>query len=293
MGEIISFKNVSFEYRSGENFHRGVIGLNLSINEGEFIAILGHNGSGKSTLSKLINGFLKATFGEISVLGINPSDDRRIYELRSQVGMVFQNPDNQMVATMIEDDLAFGPENLGIPRDEIVERIDWALDVVDMKEHKNKMPNKLSGGQKQRIAIAAILAMRPKILILDESTAMLDPKGRKEVMATIKKLNKEEGLTVILITHYMDEAVEADRVFVLNQGVITVQGTPKEVFKEVRKVKDAGLELPIPSQVCIDLISKGYDIPFVLTDEELVEALVEQKKRINSANKGGLKLNKT
>ncbi|HHX49595.1 MAG TPA: energy-coupling factor transporter ATPase [Clostridiales bacterium] len=293
MGEIISFKNVSFEYRSGENFHRGVIGLNLSINEGEFIAILGHNGSGKSTLSKLINGFLKATFGDISVLGINPSDDRRIYELRSQVGMVFQNPDNQMVATMIEDDLAFGPENLGIPRDEIVERIDWALDVVDMKEHKNKMPNKLSGGQKQRIAIAAILAMRPKILILDESTAMLDPKGRKEVMATIKKLNKEEGLTVILITHYMDEAVEADRVFVLNQGVITVQGTPKEVFKEVRKVKDAGLELPIPSQVCIDLISKGYDIPFVLTDEELVEALVEQKKRINSANKGGLKLNKT
>ncbi len=293
MGEIISFKNVSFEYRSGENFHRGVIGLNLSINEGEFIAILGHNGSGKSTLSKLINGFLKATFGDISVLGINPSDDRRIYELRSQVGMVFQNPDNQMVATMIEDDLAFGPENLGIPRDEIVERIDWALDVVDMKEHKNKMPNKLSGGQKQRIAIAAILAMRPKILILDESTAMLDPKGRKEVMATIKKLKKEEGLTVILITHYMDEAVEADRVFVLNQGVITVQGTPKEVFKEVRKVKDAGLELPIPSQVCIDLISKGYDIPFVLTDEELVEALVEQKKRINSANKGGLKLNKT
>lgn len=155
---------------------------------------------------------LKATFGEVNVLGINPSDDRRIYELRSQVGMVFQNPDNQMVATMIEDDLAFGPENLGIPREEITERIDWALDIVDMKEYKNKMPNKLSGGQKQRIAIAAILSMRPKILILDESTAMLDPKGRKEVMATIKKLNKEQGLTVILITHYMDEAVEADRV---------------------------------------------------------------------------------
>lgn len=288
MSEIINFKNVSYEYRSGENFHRGVIGLNFSIKEGEFIAILGHNGSGKSTLSKLINGFLKATFGEINVLGINPSDDRRIYELRSQVGMVFQNPDNQMVATMIEDDLAFGPENLGIPREEITERIDWALDIVDMKEYKNKMPNKLSGGQKQRIAIAAILSMRPKILILDESTAMLDPKGRKEVMATIKKLNKEQGLTVILITHYMDEAVEADRVFVLNQGVITVEGTPAEVFKEVRKVRDAGLELPIPSQVCIELISKGYDIPFVLTDEDLVDALIEQKQR-KSKQKPGFK----
>ena len=288
MSEIINFKNVSYEYRSGENFHRGVIGLNFSIQEGEFIAILGHNGSGKSTLSKLINGFLKATFGEVYVLGINPSDDRRIYELRSQVGMVFQNPDNQMVATMIEDDLAFGPENLGIPREEITERIDWALDIVDMKEYKNKMPNKLSGGQKQRIAIAAILSMRPKILILDESTAMLDPKGRKEVMATIKKLNKEQGLTVILITHYMDEAVEADRVFVLNQGVITVEGTPAEVFKEVRKVRDAGLELPIPSQVCIELISKGYDIPFVLTDEDLVDALIEQKQR-KSKQKPGFK----
>ncbi|MGI6594915.1 MAG: energy-coupling factor transporter ATPase [Christensenellales bacterium] len=288
MSEIINFKNVSYEYRSGENFHRGVIGLNFSIQEGEFIAILGHNGSGKSTLSKLINGFLKATFGEVNVLGINPSDDRRIYELRSQVGMVFQNPDNQMVATMIEDDLAFGPENLGIPREEITERIDWALDIVDMKEYKNKMPNKLSGGQKQRIAIAAILSMRPKILILDESTAMLDPKGRKEVMATIKKLNKEQGLTVILITHYMDEAVEADRVFVLNQGVITVEGTPAEVFKEVRKVRDAGLELPIPSQVCIELISKGYDIPFVLTDEDLVDALIEQKQR-KSKQKPGFK----
>lgn len=288
MSEIINFKNVSYEYRSGENFHRGVIGLNFSIQEGEFIAVLGHNGSGKSTLSKLINGFLKATFGEVNVLGINPSDDRRIYELRSQVGMVFQNPDNQMVATMIEDDLAFGPENLGIPREEITERIDWALDIVDMKEYKNKMPNKLSGGQKQRIAIAAILSMRPKILILDESTAMLDPKGRKEVMATIKKLNKEQGLTVILITHYMDEAVEADRVFVLNQGVITVEGTPAEVFKEVRKVRDAGLELPIPSQVCIELISKGYDIPFVLTDEDLVDALIEQKQR-KSKQKPGFK----
>lgn len=290
MSEIIKFENVSYEYKSGQNFHRGVIGLNFSINEGEFVTILGHNGSGKSTLAKLINGFVKASFGQINVLGINPSDDRRIYELRSQVGMVFQNPDNQMVATVIEDDLAFGPENLGIPRDEIAERIDWALDVVNMKDYKYKMPNKLSGGQKQRIAIAAILSMKPKILILDESTAMLDPKGRKEVMETIKKLNKEQGMTVILITHYMDETVEADKVIVLNKGCIELIGAPKDVFRDVRKIRDAGLELPVPSQVCIELISKGYDMPFVLTDEELVESIVELKKISKSKAKSGKRI---
>ena len=212
MADIIEINNVSFSYKTDDVMTVGVKNISLNIAEGEFFVLLGHNGSGKSTLAKLINGFLSPNEGEITVNGIKTSDEKRIFDLRSTVGMVFQNPDNQMVASIIEDDIAFGCENLGVAPDEIRRRVDWALETVGMSEHKTRTPFKLSGGQKQRVAIAAILAMMPKVLILDESTSMLDPEGRKEVIETVKRLNSEHGMTVMLITHYMDEAVSADRI---------------------------------------------------------------------------------
>ena len=277
MDNVITIKNVSFDYVTGEQVSRGVKNVNLEIERGSFVVLLGHNGSGKSTLAKLLNGFLAPKEGEIIVDGINTADEDKIFDLRSRVGMVFQNPDNQMVASIIEDDLAFGPENLGVEREEIGRRIDWALDIVNMSEHRHRTPTKLSGGQKQRVAIAAVLAMLPNILILDESTAMLDPKGRSEVLETARRLNKEENMTVILITHYMDEAISADRIVVMNEGEVILDGAPYEVYKQTDIIREAGLELPVAARVSEELIKKGYPIKFCLTDEELAEEICQLK----------------
>lgn len=277
MDTIITIKDVSFNYVTGEQVSRGVKNVNLEIERGSFVVLLGHNGSGKSTLAKLLNGFLTPTEGEIIVDGINTADESKIFDLRSRVGMVFQNPDNQMVASIIEDDLAFGPENLGVEREEIGRRINWALDIVNMSEHRHRTPTKLSGGQKQRIAIAAVLAMLPNILILDESTAMLDPKGRSEVLETAHKLNKEENMTVILITHYMDEAIDADRIVVMNDGEVILDGAPSEVYQQTDVIRRAGLELPVAARVSEKLIERGYPIKFCLTDNELAEELCQLK----------------
>ncbi len=274
---IIELKNVSFDYKNGEDTSRGVKNIDLRIEKGAFCVLLGHNGSGKSTLAKLLNGFLIPDAGDVTIDGINTREEKRIFEIRAKVGMVFQNPDNQMVASIIEDDLAFGPENLGIPPEEIRKRIDWALSAVDMEAYRSGTPYKLSGGQKQRVAIAAILAMLPEILILDEATAMLDPKGRAEVIETAKRLNKENGMTVVLITHYMDEAIDADDVIVLCDGEIVNRGTPKKVFGEPELIKKAGLELPVASRVAHALREAGYPLPPILKDEELVEAICQLK----------------
>ncbi len=273
MDNIIELKNVSYDYVSGDIITRGVKDVTLDIERGSFVAFVGHNGSGKSTLAKLLNGFFVPDKGKVFVEGIDTADDDKIFDIRKKVGMVFQNPDNQMVASIVEDDLAFGPENLGVPREEIGKRIDWALKTVNMEGQNKRTPNKLSGGQKQRISIAAILVMKPDVLILDESTAMLDPKGREEVMETIMRLNKEEGMTVILITHYMEEVILADKVVVMNDGEVVLHGTPKEVYKELETIRNAQLELPIITQVAVELKNRGYDVPLSLTKEELVEAL--------------------
>lgn len=273
MADIIEINNVSFSYKTDDVMTVGVKNLSLNIAEGEFFVLLGHNGSGKSTLAKLINGFLSPNEGEITVNGIKTSDEKRIFDLRSTVGMVFQNPDNQMVASIIEDDIAFGCENLGVAPDEIRRRVDWALETVGMSEHKTRTPFKLSGGQKQRVAIAAILAMMPKVLILDESTSMLDPEGRKEVIETVKRLNSEHGMTVVLITHYMDEAVSADRIGVMNGGELVLTGSPSEVFGQPEILKEAKLELPFPTAVSHNLISAGLSVNVCLDDDSLTEEL--------------------
>ena len=273
MAEIIRIENVSFSYKSGDETTLGVKDLSLSVEEGEFFVLLGHNGSGKSTLAKLISGFLTPDDGSITVNGIDASDEERVFDLRSTVGMVFQNPDNQMVASIIEDDIAFGCENLGIPPAEIRERVDWALETVGMTDRKTGTPFKLSGGQKQRVAIAAILAMRPKILILDESTSMLDPEGRKEVLDTVRRLNKEHGMTVLLITHYMDEAVSADRIGVMSKGELLASGSPKEIFGQPELLNSAKLEPPFATGVSYELQRDGFALGVCLSDEELVEGL--------------------
>ena len=276
---LIRVEDVSYTYASEEEGGKSfsVKNLNLTIEKGDFVVLLGHNGSGKSTLAKLLNGFLTPDSGKITVEDIDTSDEKRIYELRSKVGMVFQNPDNQMVASIIEDDVAFGPENLGVPREEIIERVNYALEAVGMTEHRNRTPFKLSGGQKQRVAIAAILAMKPEVLILDESTAMLDPEGRIDVLDTVKKLNRDNGVTVILITHYMDEALEADKVFVMSEGEIISRGTPKEIFADFEAIKRAKLELPVAAAISKSLRDNGIDVPVALTDEELTEAICRLK----------------
>ena len=262
MAEIIRIENVSFSYKSGDETTLGVKDLSLSVEEGEI-----------HTLAKLISGFLTPDEGSITVNGIDASDEERVFDLRSTVGMVFQNPDNQMVASIIEDDIAFGCENLGIPPAEIRERVDWALETVGMTDRKTGTPFKLSGGQKQRVAIAAILAMRPKILILDESTSMLDPEGRKEVLDTVRRLNKEHGMTVLLITHYMDEAVSADRIGVMSKGELLASGSPKEIFGKPELLNSAKLEPPFATGVSYELQRDGFALGVCLSDEELVEGL--------------------
>ena len=271
----IKFTNVSYEYPAEEDAFLAVKNVSLEIADGSFVCICGENGSGKSTLAKLMNGLLIPTAGEVMVDGAstNTEDESALFRIRSKIGMVFQNPDNQMVASIIEDEIAFGPENLGVPREEIEERIAYALGAVDMEAHRRHTPYKLSGGQKQRIAIAAVLAMRPKILVLDESTAMLDPKGRAEVLSVADALHAE-GITVVLITHFMEEAVKADRVIVMQHGSIVMDGAPADVFRDAEKIKSVDLELPVPDYIAAELRKKGFTLKETIYGEEaLAEAV--------------------
>jgi energy-coupling factor transport system ATP-binding protein len=271
MADIIEAKNVSYTYKSGGEETVGVKNLSLSVKTGEYLVLLGKNGCGKSTLAKLVNGFLVPDEGEITVDGIRTTDEDKIFTIRSTVGMVFQNPDNQMVASIIEDDIAFGCENLGVPPDEIRRRVDWALETVGMSDYRTGTPFKLSGGQKQRVAIAAILAMLPRVLILDESTSMLDPEGRSEVLSTVRNLNKKQGMTIILITHYMDEALGADRVCVMNEGSIVCSGTPNDIFGQPELVEKYGLVLPTACAAARDLSALGLPVKPCLDDNSFAE----------------------
>ena len=252
--------------------------VNFEIDEGSFVAVLGHNGSGKSTLAKMLNALYVPTKGKILVCGIDTSDENRTYDIRSQAGMVFQNPDNQLVSTVVEEDVAFGPENMGVEPAEIRRRVDEALRVVRMSNHAESAPHMLSGGQKQRIAIAGVLAMQPKVMIFDESTAMLDPMGREEVLSTVRRINRERGITVIWITHFMEEAAQADRVIVMDDGCIVMDGTPREVFSRVDEVKRIGLDVPGMTELALELSRKGLAIRTdILTVEEMAEEICRLK----------------
>ncbi len=271
----VRFENVTYEYPGEEKSVVAVKNVSLEIADGSFVCVCGENGSGKSTLAKLMNGLLTPSSGIVTVDGETTSTESEsaLFAIRSKVGMVFQNPDNQMIASIIEDEIAFGPENLGVPREEIGERIAYALSAVGMEEHRHHTPYKLSGGQKQRIAIAAVLAMRPKILVLDESTAMLDPKGRAEVLAVAEELNAQ-GITVVLITHFMEEAVRADRVVVMSEGAVVMDGTPEEIFRDREKINRYHLELPVPDYLAAELRKEGFPIPEkIFGEEELAEAI--------------------
>ena len=283
--QAIKFENVSFKYRNlsaGNGIEEhikeyAVKNLSLNINEGEFIAIIGHNGSGKSTIAKLMNGLILPESGDVTVFDKNTKNAELLFEIRKNVGMVFQNPDNQMIASIVEDDIAFGPENIGIEPDEIDRRVDWTLKCVGMEGHRQSSSYRLSGGQKQRIAIAGVLAIKPKILVLDESTAMLDPIGRQEVLKVIKSLNKELNMTVVLITHFMEEAVLADKIIVLNDGEKVLEGNPQEIFKSYDFLKSIGLSVPFACKVAKQLKQKGLDIDAekILTTEELYSVLCQ------------------
>ena len=255
---------------------RAVDGVDLDVKEGQFIAILGHNGSGKSTFAKHINAILVPTEGSMWVNGKNTSDPGEIWNVRQTAGMVFQNPDNQIIGTVVEEDVGFGPENLGVPTDEIWQRVEESLKAVGMIEYRHHSPNKLSGGQKQRVAIAGVVAMEPKCIVLDEPTAMLDPVGRKEVLKTVQKLRKQKHVTVILITHYMEEVVDADRIFGMDHGRIVMEGTPKEVFSRVEELKSLRLDVPQVTILADELRKKGLNIPAgILRKEELVDILCQ------------------
>ena len=271
MSAIITAENITFRYSEGKDIIKN---LSLEIEEGDFVAILGHNGSGKSTFAKHLNAILTPSEGKVTVAGLDTSDDNNLAQIRRTVGMVFQNPDNQIIATVVEEDVAFALENLGVEQNEMIRRVDEALETVGMLKLKKHSTTQLSGGQKQRIAIAGILAMQPKCIVLDEPTAMLDPKGRREVMDTIKQLNKELGITVVLITHYMDEAAMCDRVAIVDDGKVIMDSTPREVFAKVDEIKKIGLDVPQVTELCHELKKEGFDLPdCVLTEEECVAAL--------------------
>ncbi len=274
---IIQFKDVTFSYDTEEESvpaRKVIEKFNLAIEEGQFLAVLGRNGCGKSTVAKLINGILVPTEGKVTVEGMDTSDEEKTVDIRRTVGMVFQNPDNQIVATIVEDDVAFGPENLGVEPSEIRKAVDNALKAVGMYEFRKREPHRLSGGQKQRVAIAGVIAMNTKCIVMDEPTAMLDPQGRKEVIDTVMKLNKDYGITVILITHYMDEAVKADRVVVMDNGNIALDGTPKEVFRNVEKIKSLGLDVPQASELAYRLRKKGMKLQDDILDENECAAAI-------------------
>ena len=263
----------TFETEEGKTFD-ALKDVTAQIKKGEFTAIIGTNGSGKSTLARHLNALLIPTEGELIVEGMRTSDAGRVWDIHQKVGMVFQNPDNQLVAAVVEEDVAFGPENLGVPPEEIRERVDLALEKVGMTSYRKQAPSMLSGGQKQRVAIAGVLAMKPDCIVLDEPTAMLDPKGRKEVMDTIHELNKTEGITIVLITHFMEEAVTADHILVIDRGVLKMEGTPREIFSQADKVTEIGLDVPVPADLARRLRKKGMAVSEkCMTDEELGEAL--------------------
>ena len=272
---IIHGEDLHFSYPAAEGVTPVVLdGVTLSIHEGSFVAILGHNGSGKSTLAKHMNAILLPTGGTVYVDGIDTADESRLLDIRRTVGMVFQNPDNQIVANVVEEDVAFAPENLGVPPDEIRQRVDDALKAVGMYEYREHAPHLLSGGQKQRIAIAGVIAMQPRCIVLDEPTAMLDPIGRKGVLQTIRTLNRERGVTVVLITHHMDEAAQADRLVVMSKGRVVADGTPKSVFSRVEELRAVGLTVPQTTQLMWELRQEGLDVPLdALSDEECAQAL--------------------
>jgi energy-coupling factor transport system ATP-binding protein len=275
MEPIIQVKDVQFDYINYEGEQTSALDrVSLNIEKGEFVVIIGHNGSGKSTLAKHFNAFLKPASGDVLVKGMNTKDDKYTWDIRQAAGMVFQNPDNQLVASIVEEDVAFGPENLALPPQEIRKRVDEALGSVNMSQFAHSAPHLLSGGQKQRIAIAGVIAMRPEIIILDEPTAMLDPSGRKEVMETIHHLNKDEGITIVHITHYMEEAIDADRVVVMDHGSIVLDGTPRKIFAQVEKLKSIGLDVPQVVELTYELRKEGIQIDGEpLKIEEMVNAL--------------------
>ena len=276
---IIEAKELTFSYKR-ENDEKVVLDkLNIDIEEGSFTAIIGHNGSGKSTFAKHINAILLPCGGTITVCGIETRDEKKLYELRKSAGMVFQNPDNQIVANVVEEDVAFGPENLGVAAPMIRQRVDNALKQVGMYHYRNHAPHLLSGGQKQRVAIAGVIAMEPKCIVLDEPTAMLDPKGRREVMETVVRLNKEKNITVVLITHHMNEAAMADRMVVLDKGKLSMDGAPREVFSQVDKLHEMGLAAPETVELCYELNQKGFDLPLDrLNSEECAQVLCDLLK---------------
>lgn len=280
MKKIIEFKDVCYKY-DDENNESVMNNLNLSFYEGQFTCVLGHNGSGKSTMAKLINALLIPVDGKVISYGYDTSDEENEINIRRKIGMVFQNPDNQIVSTIVEDDVAFGPENLGVNRDEIRRRVDDALKIVDMYEYRKHEPHRLSGGQKQRVAIAGVIAMQTDCIVLDEPTAMLDPRGRREVIDALHKLNRTLGISVILVTHFMDEAVNADRVVVMNDGGVVLDGTPQEVFKSSKLLRSIGLSVPKPLELADELRKSGVDITgFPLTADDFL------KEFKNIANRG-------
>lgn len=269
--QIISAKNLTFKYKDAPS--HALKGVTFAVEKGEFVTVLGHNGSGKSTLAKLLNGLLTIESGSLIIDGLDVTDKQNVNEIRKKVGVVFQNPDNQLVASIVEDDIVFGPENLGLERNEIGKRLEFALNAVGMAEYRKATPTRLSGGQKQRVAIAGVLAILPQILVLDESTAMLDPEGREEVMKVVKDL-VDGGMTVINITHYMEEAVFSDKIIVLSDGEIALSGTPEEVFAEREKLERLGLSVPAPKKIADELIKNGFNLPKnIFTKEKLAEEL--------------------
>lgn len=291
----IQLDNVFFSYDDAqENKDYALNGVSLSVEKGEFVAVLGHNGSGKSTLARLIDGLIEPTAGKITVLGMDIAEGKNVYEVRKKVGLVFQNPDNQTVASIVEDDIAFGPENVGMPREEIGKRIEFALSAVGMEAYKTAMPNRLSGGQKQRVAIAGVLALTPEIMILDEATAMLDPKGRKEVISVVKKLNEERGITVLLITHFPEEALTAHRAIVMNRGEIVMQGKPEEILKREEELETYNLTLPKPVKLCRDLQRAGVAVEDTLSPEKLTSDILlafgEKRTEIAKTSGAGVQL---
>jgi energy-coupling factor transporter ATPase len=278
---IIKASKLIFDYirrdeeQNIEEVNRAIDDLDLDIREGDFVAILGHNGSGKSTFAKHINGLLLPTEGTVWVSDMDTKDDAHIWDIREKAGMVFQNPDNQIIGNVVEEDVAFGPENIGVPTDDIWKRVDESLEAVGMTAYRLKSPNKLSGGQKQRVAIAGVMAMKPRCIIMDEPTAMLDPNGRKEVIRTVRELNKKEGITVLLITHYMEEVINADRVIVMDGGHVVMDGTPREIFSRVDELKAYRLDVPQVTELAWELKKEGVDLPDgILTIDELMEQLL-------------------
>ena len=275
LSSLIKAENVCFSFKDEDNITKVLRDFNLTIEKGSFVSILGHNGSGKSTLARLFNCLYQPDSGVITVDGLDTSSKDNVFDIRKKVGLIFQNPDNQLVASIVEEDVAFGPENLGVAPDEIRKRVDDALKAVDMYDYRLHETHKLSGGQKQRIAIAGIIAMHPECIIFDEPTAMLDPKGRQDVMKTIEKLNRENGKTIVLITHYMDEAALADRVVVMDSGEIIADDTPKKVFSQVELLKSVGLDVPQPTELIYRLKKSGIKLSDTLTVDECVEEIIK------------------